>query len=176
MPLLLSLFRHAYDSVLCIIIGSIQQVHFAYLLILAMPTVFLLGVYGHLFVFSRLRVQPSANKASKRAVRSARMLLITAVLFIVSWAPTMSLYYEFFLNQARFNAGPGRMLFQTSSLLIFGHSIMNPITYTIMSSSFRANARESLFFWCPGFKPGIEPTVVDSKEASNAAVIGQSGK
>jgi hypothetical protein len=92
------------------------------------------------------------------------MLLVVAALFIVSWTPTMTLYYEYFLHRQRFFNGPGVTLFQSSSLLIFGHSVMNPVTYIIMSSSFRANAKAALLWWCPGYKKSGENSVTDQSE------------
>ncbi|ELU06697.1 hypothetical protein CAPTEDRAFT_189329 [Capitella teleta] len=137
----------------CYILWDLNQVHYVYAFIIIIPTVALLSIYGHLFLFARQRVesrvQPIASgsnqsRMSQRALSSARMLLLVALLFIVSWTPTMTLYYEAFLNPARFYGGSGVKLFQGFSLLIFGHSVMNPITYLVMSASFRASVTAAL--------------------------------
>src|SRR6218665_669219 len=70
--------------------------------------------------------------------RVARMLMVLAVLFTVSWLPyhTVSLYLNF-VNENNLEARISLATLSVSLLLGHSHSAQNPIIYCVMSDSFK---------------------------------------
>ena len=85
---------------------------------------------------------PRHHRRRNHAIKTAKVLLLTTVLFIICYLPTYVLWFAYVLHPVTFMGNPITVyLFQSCSMLIFVHSSLNPIVYFASSFSCRRQLR-----------------------------------
>lgn len=182
----------------CIIYDNLRTVTYNFMTVVGIPSLLLVLIYGHIFLtiwHKQLRqVQSlppaiavanangngnvtgtgndSARRRRKRAIKTAQILMLIAILFLICWLPTLALWYDYMYRPFMFFFSPSFAMFQACSVMIFAHSCVNPIIYFTSNASYRRSLKAMLS--C-GFRCRIEKVLKDasaeneSKTQSTAA-------
>ena len=137
-----------------------------------------LSIMGFLYsrVIHRLWLTENENEATQRALlryrrRVTKLVIAVTVVYALCWIPELTIYFLGFtrtitLKQIHFNIASG---------LVFLNSTINPVVYSLQSSTFRTHFWNLICCWrkrrSNRIHPGLEPNSTTTAQAGSGQFI-----